>query len=383
MKRVLHVLYGLERSGMEIMLLNSCYEWQRHGYACDVLATANTAGPLADEMRNAGYEVHHIPFRSRISLLPRFDFVRRFFRLCRSGFDVVHIHTEAGPPVLAFLARLAGVERIALTPHNTFRFCGLLRWRKLCERALVRSLGGRYGMISDGVDAWEQKHFRNRGVRIWNWIDTARFKPPRPLERSTAREALGLSPEDFVIVSAGNCNDVKNHEAILRALPLLPAAIKPLFLHIGREEAGHREQVLAAELGIEDKVRFLGSQADILPFLWAADAFAMPSLHEGLGLAAIEAAAAGVPLVCAHVDGLSDIAAITNYTILTSTTPESVAEGLAYAASLPIAELRNRALEDSRSVREHFSIRSGVESIVCGLYVGKTLALAEQAWRHS
>ncbi|MGD0510682.1 MAG: hypothetical protein ABSA33_02470, partial [Candidatus Micrarchaeaceae archaeon] len=59
MKRVLHVLVSLERSGMEMMLLNSAEEWGRAGYACDVVATAPIIGPLAPELRAAGYGVFH------------------------------------------------------------------------------------------------------------------------------------------------------------------------------------------------------------------------------------------------------------------------------------------------------------------------------------
>ena len=385
MKRVLHVLYSLERSGMEMMLLNSSYEWRRHGLVCDVLATADTLGPVAHEMRTMGYQVHPLPFRSKISLLPRVDFVQRFFQLCRSGYDVVHIHTEAGAPLFAFLAWIAGVRRIALTPHNTFRFNGLLRLRKLCERHFVRMLGGRYGMISEGVRRCEQRRFRNTGAPISNWIDTAYFRPPCESERADARRSLGISRDHFVIVSAGNCNSVKNHQAILRALPLLPPALKPFYLHVGREEAGYPDRGLAMALGIQDRVRFCGSQSDLLPFLWAADVFVMPSLYEGLGMAAVEAVAAGAPLICAEVDGLADVAAATTYTILTSTTPDSVAEGISYAASLPMSELRNRALADSRDVRERFSICNGVRSIVSALYAEETQTApeGEQAWEHS
>lgn len=65
MKRVLHVLVSLDRSGMEMMLLNSAEEWYRRGYECDVLATAETVGPVAPQMRESGYGVFHIPFRSK------------------------------------------------------------------------------------------------------------------------------------------------------------------------------------------------------------------------------------------------------------------------------------------------------------------------------
>jgi glycosyltransferase involved in cell wall biosynthesis len=385
MKHVLHVLYSLERSGMEMMLLNSNAEWRRRGYQCDVLATADAVGPLAEQMRACGYVVHHIPFRSRLSLLPRLDFVRSFFRLCKSGYDIVHIHSEGGAPLFAVLAKLAGVERIAVTPHGTFRFRGFLRFRKLCERYFVRMLSGRYGMISEGVSACEWERFRNKGVSIRNWFNDSHFKLPVPLERGAARQRLGTRPESFVIVSVGNCSAIKNHEAILSAIPLLPDSLQPLYVHIGREEPSHPEQRLAERLGIQDRVRFLGSQAEVLPYLWAADVFLMPSLHEGLGVAAIEAIASGLPLICSKVDGLSDIAEATEHTVLTETTPKSIAEAILWIAALPFAERRNRALQDGRLVRERFSIRSGVQSIISGLYAEdpRSELVSEQLWGQS
>ncbi|MGD0910050.1 MAG: glycosyltransferase [Candidatus Acidiferrales bacterium] len=368
MKRVLHVLVSLERSGMEIMLLNSSAEWRCRGYECDVLATAETIGPVAPQMRECGYGVFHIPFRSKWRYLPRAEFVSQFYRLCGAGYDVVHIHTEAAPSVYAILAKLAGVRRVAVTPHNTFYFRGALRVRKFCERHLIHLLGGRFGMISEGVRKCEWERFRNRGIRIWNWLDTSHFKPPTLEERATARRSFGIGDERLVIVSVGNCNSAKNHDALLRAISLLPAAIDPLYLHVGRERPDFPERQLAAELKIESKVRFLESQSDTLPFLWASDVFVMPSLNEGFPIAALEAVAAGVPLVCSKVEGLSEVAAETRWAILTSTTAESVVEGLAKMAAIELIERRQRALSDSQQVRGRFSVQNGVRSIVEGLY---------------
>lgn len=353
---------------METMLLSSYGEWCRLGYECDVLATAKMIGPIAAQMRETGYGVFHIPFRSRWSYLPSAVFIRDFYRLCRSGYDVVHIHTEIAPPVCAVLARLAGVRRIAVTPHGRFKFRGGLRLRKFCERHFVHLLGGRYGMISEGVRKCEWERFRNKGVRTWNWLDTSHFKPPTLEARATARRSLGIGDKEFVIISVGNCHSVKNHAAVLRALPLLPDTIHPTYLHIGYEDPDFHERKLAAELKIEDKVRFLGSQADPKTFLWASDVFVMPSLNEGLGVAALEAIASGVSLVCSKVEGLQEIAAETKWAVLTSTTPESVAQGLAKVAAIDPRERRRRALTDSELIRERFSMQKGVLSIVEGIY---------------
>jgi glycosyltransferase involved in cell wall biosynthesis len=368
MKRVLHVLISLERSGMEMMLLNSAEEWAREGYACDVVASATNIGPLAPELRAAGYGVFHIPFRSKFRYLPRWRFIRDYYRLCKSGYDVVHIHTEAATHLFVVLSKLAGVPRIALTPHNAFRFAGLLRIRKALERRSNRLMGSEYGMISDSVQKCEWERFRNRGIRISNWLDTIHYRPPTPEERSAARSSLRCQDEQFVIVSVGNCNAVKNHGEILRAISLLPATVAPLYLHVGNELADQPERALAAELNLAERVRFLGSQGDPRQFLWAADAYVMPSLREGLGMSALEAIASGVPAVLANIDGLADIAAETDSVVLTTTAAQSIAGGIAQVASTRIEERQARALLDSARIRERYSISNGVQSVINGLY---------------
>ena len=70
MKRVLHVLSSLERSGMETMLLTSHREWLQQGYQSDIVATAPKIGPLAEDLRAAGYQIFHLPFRGRIPYFP-------------------------------------------------------------------------------------------------------------------------------------------------------------------------------------------------------------------------------------------------------------------------------------------------------------------------
>jgi glycosyltransferase involved in cell wall biosynthesis len=353
---------------MEKMLLCSASQWGSLGYACDLLASSPQLGPLAPKLRAAGYGVFHIPFRSKYRYLLRARFIPEYFRLCRSGYDVVHLHIEAATPIFALLAKLAGVPCIVLTPHSIYDFSGFLRARKFAERFLIRLLGGRYGMISEGVRQCEWERYRNPGVRTWNWFDSSHFRPPGGQERESARQSLGCRPDQFVIVSVGNCHDNKNHSELLRAIASLPRSLEPYYLHVGSGLDEEREKRLAAELGIESKVRFCGSQEDPRPFLWAADVFAMPSRREGLGISAIEAIACGVPAVLSGVKGLLEVAAGTEGTVFTTTAAESIAAGLVRIAAVPADESRRRALADSERVRKEFSIEKGVRSIVEGLY---------------
>lgn len=367
-RRVLHVMGTLLPSGMEMMFLSSAEEWARLGYECDIVGPEREIGPLSQRLRDAGYGIFHIPFRGRKRYLFRAGFFREFYRLCTSGYDVLHIHTEAITPIFSVLGKLAGIRVIALTPHSIFRFHGLLRLRKYMERWFIRRLGGRYGMISEGVRRCEWELYRNPGVRTWNWLDTERFRPPTPEERASARQAIGCNEERFVLLSVANCHAIKNHPAIFHAVAILPASLRCEYLHVGREQQGRPEETLAQELGIAAQVRFFGSQTDPIPFFWAADAFVMPSLFEGLGISAIEAIAAGVPSVLAATEGLSDVIAETQWTITCGTSAESVAQGLSELARIPATERMRRAQIDSDLVRKCFSMKRGVRSIVEGLY---------------
>jgi glycosyltransferase involved in cell wall biosynthesis len=369
MTRVLHVMGSLERSGMEMMLMSSSGQWRRAEYSCDVLATKREIGPLAEEMRTAGYGMFHIPFRSTRRYLPNRRLIPEFFRLCRNNrYDIVHIHTEAATPIFAILAKLAGVRNIVLSVHNTFLFDGALRTRKRLERLLIRTLGGRYGMVSTAVMECEQQRFHNPGVRLWNWLDTEYFRPPSAEERQAARQSLGCTEEQFVLVSVANCNHAKNHSALLRALPQAKQAGSVLYLHVGKEEPEKPELVLVKRLGIENQVRFMGSQPDPRLFFWAADVFVMPSLHEGLAISPLEAIASGCPAVLAEVSGLKEIATETKWAISVTPDEESIAAGLCRVATIPAEIRRSRAVEDSARIRERFSVQRGVQVMIEGLY---------------
>jgi glycosyltransferase involved in cell wall biosynthesis len=374
MKRVLHVMANLERSGMEMMLISSAEQWRHFGYSCDVLATAREIGPIADEMRDVGYGVFHIPFRSDTRYLPSRMLIPDFFKLCKTGrYDIVHIHTEAATPIFAILAKLAGVKDVVLSVHNTFRFDGVLRLRKRLERALIRALGCRYGMVSDAVIECEQERFGNPGVRLWNWLDTEHFRAPNLMERQAARRRLGCNDNQFVLVSVANCNTAKNHTALLKALPRIKQVASPLYFHVGREHSEKPERALAKQLGIEDEVRFMESQPDPRMFFWAADAFIMPSLYEGLGNSALEAIASGCPAVLTDVSGLKEIAAETKWATTVDPNEESIAKGLCRVAEIPFDIRMCRALEDSTRIRKRFSTHQGMLAMIENLYAAPLL----------
>lgn len=136
-------------------------------------------------------------------------------------------------------------------------------------------------------------------VVISNPVDLERFARPDDFDRAGMRASLGYSDGDvvFVFVALGDFSR-KGLGVILPALAGLPAEqlVHARLLVVGGGEGEieqFRRQVVS--LGILDKIRFVGLQKDVRPYLWASDVLAFPSAYEIFSLAILQAAAAGLP----------------------------------------------------------------------------------------
>ena len=124
-------------------------------------------------------------------------------------------------------------------------------------------------------------------------------------EQADIREELGLAENDFLVLSVGELNENKNQQVIIRAVAQLKdPQIHYLLCGIGDQR--EKLESLAKELGIGEKVHFLGYRKDVVDICAQADVFAHPVRREGLGLAPLEAMYCGLPLVASDTRGLQD-----------------------------------------------------------------------------
>ena len=133
---------------------------------------------------------------------------------------------------------------------------------------------------------------------LYNRIDVDALQAIQvPVE--AARDALGLSPDEWVVGNVGRLHPDKDQATLLKgfalALPHLPEQSRLAILGSGRLEQDLKE--LARELNIADKVLFLGQVPDARRYFRAFDVFALSSDHEPFGMVLLEAMAAGVPLL--------------------------------------------------------------------------------------
>ncbi|WP_342044838.1 glycosyltransferase [Bacillus sp. OTU530] len=299
--KILHVLNSLLPSGAETMLKTSAEYWgvdlEKH-----ILATSSDIGPYAIELENAGYIIHHISANNS------FKQHYKVMKFIKNGkFDIVHVHTEGQALYYELDAKLGSAKKVIRTVHNVFSFNGLLRIRRTITRFLGRIIGVKHIAISQSVYENEKKMFYNTcNAIVNNWYDETIFNFTSEETKREARAKLGISLDEFCIVSVGNCNIVKNHMSILRALvELKKRNHKFVYLHVGKGALEGEEKEFTLKNDLQENVRFIGFE-NPLTYLRAADLYIMPSLYEGVGIAALEAIGTGIPVLLTNVAGLKD-----------------------------------------------------------------------------
>ena len=151
-------------------------------------------------------------------------------------------------------------------------------------------------MIGLGIDG-------ERIVALRNGVDLQRFQPT---DRAAARASLGI--DGFTAISVGVLDPRKAHDLTIGALPLMPD-VKLLIAGIGPERK--RLEAQAAQLGVADRVTFLGAvaQTELKHYYNAADAMVLASSREGWANVLLESMACGTPVVASNVWGTPEVVA--------------------------------------------------------------------------
>lgn len=138
---------------------------------------------------------------------------------------------------------------------------------------------------------------------IHNFVDTARFRR-KPID--AFRQVLAPKGEK-ILVHASNFRKIKRVQDVVRIFAAVRAQVPAKLLFIGDGPERSTAEELSRELGVFDCVRFVGKQDQIEDILSIADLFLLTSEYESFGLAALEAMAAGVPVISTHAGGLGEV----------------------------------------------------------------------------
>ncbi|MGA0060139.1 MAG: glycosyltransferase [Planctomycetota bacterium] len=249
----------------------------------------------AERASAMGLRVEAIRMRSDLDL-GAVGRLRRAMR--RTGAQLVHMHTGRSTWLGGLAARPLGVPTVST---------------RRMDRPVRRNLRNRliYGRLVDravGIAPAVSRLLREGGVAadkiltIWSAVDPTRIAPSS--DRAVIRNELGVRDTDILLLTTATLVRRKGIDVLLQALAQLDERFQ---LAVAGE--GPEQSPLAAEagrLGVAARVRWLGRVTAVGDLLHAADIGVLPSRAEGLGIAALEAMTAGLPIVASRVGGLAE-----------------------------------------------------------------------------
>ena len=230
-------------------------------------------------------------------------------------YDVVHLNIFQGLSLYyGYLAKKAGVQRIITHSHNSALRRSRTRWLKLALHNMAKSL-----LAENATDYWACSRLAaefmfprdvvERYEFIPNGIDIEKFRFNDEV-RKKVRKDLGIEGK-LVIGNVGRLCYQKNQENLLEVFAKLQSERpESVLLLVGEGEMKEELQQQVEKLGIADKVIFYGVTDKVEQLLWAMDIFVFPSRFEGLGIVAVEAQAAGLPVICS--DGVPNEAVVSD-----------------------------------------------------------------------
>jgi len=234
------------------------------------------------------------------------------------------------------------------------------RTRRLFARIFQKrlSLLGVSDAVRDDMRRCLPKWPAGRIQTLYNRIDLESLQTSQ-VSREAARKTLGLEANAWIVGNVGRLHPDKDQATLLRgfaaALAYLPTQSQLVILGKGRLEQDLKE--LARELGIADRVLFLGQVPDARRYFRAFDAFALSSDHEPFGMVLLEAMAAGVPLLVTACGGAKEV--VEGVGILFPLgDAEHMAQGLQHLAAMDDLQRRQCAELMDERLRERFCDRA-------------------------
>ncbi|MGZ4397473.1 MAG: glycosyltransferase family 4 protein [Gaiellaceae bacterium] len=319
--RILRVIARLNMGGPALHVAYLTAGLAERGY--DTMLVAGTLAQGEDSMsfvaEDLGIDVRKIDALSReISPLRDLRAVWALARVIREYRPtILHTHTAKAGAVGRMAARLAGssappivvhtfhghVLRGYFDPVRTFGFRLLERWLARRSTALIAvSPEVRDDLVALGVAPRERFAVVRLGIELGQRVALD------GVDREEQRRLLGVGPERFIVGWVGRMAAVKRIDDVLVAFQkLCERGVDACLCLVGdgpnRDDVERRAQAL----GIARRTLFLGYQEQIASLYAAFDAMILPSASEGTPVSAIEALAAGRPVVATRVGGVPDV----------------------------------------------------------------------------
>ncbi len=300
--RILHILGNTQLGGAESRIMDLYRHMDRSVVQFDFVVHSKEEGYFNEEIRKLGGRIFRVP---RFRVLNYFSYCRAWKKLLqehrdadgRSEFHMIQGHMTSTAAIYLPIARKCGIETTIAHARSAGVDKGL---KGILTRFLRRNLSKKADYLFTcselaGISVFGKKAVEQGRTRFLpNAIDCQKFAPD-PLVREKIRRELGIE-NCYVIGHVGRFHYAKNHEYLLRVFAeLVKRKTRDYVLLLLGEGSGMEDiRILSRELGIGDKVYFLGNKSNINDYYQAMDYFVYPSRFEGMPGTIVEAQTAGL-----------------------------------------------------------------------------------------
>lgn len=332
--RVVHLLGTLGPGGAERQLTYLAEGTIAAGHQVEVWITHSlegSCGHYAPRMRELGVKVRRIERRRRVDLRPQglddlglptqtlryleehvaADYLIPLIQaLVEESPDILHCWLDHTNLTGGLAGLVTGVPRILVSARNVspFHVPRLLEpwfretYHELAACPSLTLLANSHAGADDYAE-WSETD-REQWHVVTNGFEVESLRPMSPEERAAARKALGIAPEEFLVVGVFRLASEKRPHDFLEVVKTLAARLPNLrVIHVGSGGMGPQTKARAIEAGLGEVLSFAGRRSNPWEILGAADASILTSEIEGLPNVSLESQALEVPIVLTRAGG--------------------------------------------------------------------------------
>lgn len=294
MIKILYVNGGtMDRGGVSTFMMNVYEKMHSEKIQIDFLVHTLSKGVRDEDILNLGGKIFRVPARGRNPLKN----YRQIKQIMLNGkYDVVHAHADAGNSTILSIAKECNIPIRISHCHNTNYTNKSLLKRFLNDQFKKQIPRYATHLWACSEKAGEWLYGNHSFEVIPNAIDVQKFIYSPQLSKDLRKE-LNLENK-FVIGHVGRFDYQKNHDFLLKVFAeVINEREDAHLVLIGKGELEEVIKKQANQLGILDKISFLGESSNVNKLINVFDVGVFPSLFEGFGIAVLEMQINGLPLV--------------------------------------------------------------------------------------
>lgn len=290
--RVLQIVTHMNRGGLETMLMNYYRNIDRSKVEFDFLVHREERADYDDEIEMLGGKIYRLPRLNPFS----FKYLKAiddFFKTHKE-YKIVHCHQDCLSGIPLKYAKKNGVPFTIAHSHNSNQDKNLKYIIKLIFKQNISKYADDLFACSKNAGNWM---FNKKEFKILNNAIDFNQYTYNEIKSLQIKERLGIK-DKFVIGHVGRFNKQKNHDFIIDVFRnIVKINDNSILLLVGTGYLQEKIRGKVNNLGLNDKVIFLGTREDVNDIMQAMDAFLFPSIYEGLGIVLVEAQAAGLECI--------------------------------------------------------------------------------------